>query len=301
MQSCPVEKIVMENGRATGVILSEMSVCEQREIGARHAIISDLTAKPTFLELVGEANLPPWLATQIKLYRYDEQILFGAHYAIDKAPQWISASYDAGIGRCFMGYFGAETLKELEDFSMAYIAGKIHDKIMVNWFVPTVADPTQAPKGHHTAFAWLDAPFDLRREGGPEKWDEIKHDLQARITACWESYAPGFTKSILARFPYTPLDILRRNPSAVKGNWIGGSVCPGQHYLGRPFGGETVPPRTPLAGLYISNSIWPPGTTFLGSGYLTADVVASDLGVRHQTWWSGKVYRWWQKFLSSFS
>ncbi|MEW5946235.1 MAG: NAD(P)/FAD-dependent oxidoreductase [bacterium] len=300
LYSCPVERIVVESGRAAGVRLSKNAVFGEMEFSARLAVISNLTAQPTFLQLVGEENLPPNAAARIKLFRYDEQVLFGAHYALNAPPAWKAAGFDPGIGNCFMGYMGAETMKDIEDFSISYIAGKIHEKIMVNWFVPTLADPTQAPEGCHTAFAWLDAPYDLRRLGGPEKWDDIKHGLLDRVTARWEEFAPGFTKSILAAFPYTPLDIFRRNPSAVKGNWIGGSVCPGQLYLDRPFAGETTAPRTPVPGLYISNSIWPPGTTFLGAGYVAADVVARDLGVRDREWWRAKPINWWRRFLSKY-
>ena len=45
-------------------------------------------------------------------------------------------------------------------------------------------------------------------------------------------------------------------------------------------------PRTPFGNLYLSNSIWPFGTSNLGAGYVAASVVAEDLGVKEgQGWW----------------
>ena len=45
-------------------------------------------------------------------------------------------------------------------------------------------------------------------------------------------------------------------------------------------------PRTPFGKLYLSNSIWPVGTSTLGAGYVAATEVAKDLGVRdEQSWW----------------
>jgi hypothetical protein len=56
----------------------------------------------------------------------------------------------------------------------------------------------------------------------------------------------------------------------------------------RPFP-DCGAPRTPFANLYLSNSIWPFGTTNLGAGYVAASIVAEDLGVREgQSWWRHK-------------
>ena len=53
----------------------------------------------------------------------------------------------------------------------------------------------------------------------------------------------------------------------------------------RPFPGCGAP-RTPFGNLYLSNGIWPFGTSNLGSGYCAALVVADDLGVKkEQDWW----------------
>jgi phytoene dehydrogenase-like protein len=299
--SCGVEKIIVKNNKAVGIILSDDAIYSGEKFFAKKAIISNLTAQPTFLNLVGEENLPPNFVNKIKIYRYDEQILFGAHFALRDKVNWKTKKFDEGIQNCFMGYFGAECMKDLEDFAMSFINGRLHNKIAVNWFIPTIADETQAPKDYHTAFAWLDVPFDLRKLGGPSRWDDIKEELMDKIVERWEEYALSFKENILAKFAYTPLDIYRRNPSAIKGNWTGGSVCPGQLYFERPYGGgEIIPPKTPIENLYISNSIWPPGMTFLGSGYITGEEVAKYLEVREREWWKNKPLTYWQKFLGKF-
>lgn len=76
--------------------------------------------------------------------------------------------------------------------------------------------------------------------------------------------------------------------------------CPGQIFWERPFGGEILPPETPIKNLYISNSIWPHGTTGLGSGYIVAEEIAGKLGVREQNWWRNEPLDWWFKFLDKF-
>ena len=299
LQSCEVEKIIVENGEAKGVILSKDASYPEKKIMAKRAVVSDLTAVPTFLQLVGEEHLEPFTARITKFFRYDEHIIFGAHYALDKAPKWKASSWEPGLQNAFMGYFGPDNMKDVEEFASSYSSGRLHEKIMVNFFVPTLADPSQAPNGKHTALAWLDAPYNLRRLGGPEKWDEIKEDLVAKIAEQWNGYAPNFKPSVLATYAHTPLDIFRRNPSAIKGNWCGGSVCPEQLFTRPPMldaqGRIVFAPRTPIKKLYISNSMWPWGTTFLGAGYLAASTVAEDLGIRNQPWWNHKPLNWWLK------
>lgn len=307
LQSCEVEKIIIENGEAKGVVLSEHAAYPKKKILARKAVVSNLSAVPTFLDLVGEEHLDPYVVKYLKLFfNYDEvAVLFGAHYALEEEPKWDASNFDNGIQNAFMGYFGADDLTDIEHFARNFLAGRFHDKLMVNFFVPTLADQSQAPPGKHTALAWLDSPYNLRREGGPEKWDEIKDDLLDRITDRWNEYAPNFRGSILGTYTHTPLDVFRRNPSAIKGNWSGGSVIREQIFP-RPFlmdgdGRIVFAPKTPIKKLYISNSIWPWGTTSLGSGYIAACVVAEDLGIRKQAWWKNRPLQWWFRNLAKIT
>jgi phytoene dehydrogenase-like protein len=185
-----------------------------------------------------------------------------------------------------MGYMGGETLTEMKQFAVELVSGVIPSRLMANWFVPTLADPSQAPEGHHTAFVWLDVPPIPRRWGDrnlPYRftiWDEIKWELTEAVTDLFERYAPGFKDLILDIFPYSPLDIYRNNPSAIKGNWNGGSLLPDQFYNLRPLPfvmKEGSASRTIIPNLYLSNSIHPHGATWLASGYLSAREVAEDL------------------------
>jgi phytoene dehydrogenase-like protein len=152
----------------------------------------------------------------------------------------------------FHGVYGGETLTEMKQFAVELVSGVIPSRLMANWFVPTLADPSQAPEGHHTAFVWLDVPPIPRRWGDrnlPYRfmiWDEIKWELTEAVTDLFERYAPGFKDRILDIFPYSPLDIYRNNPSAIKGNWNGGSLLPDQFYNLRPpplrhEGGKRLP------------------------------------------------------------
>jgi phytoene dehydrogenase-like protein len=300
MTCCPVKKIIMKNGEAQGVILHEDSIYPNQEITAKK-IVSNITVVPTFINLIGEDHIPDKdLVKRIKNFNYHEQTIFTVHYALSGPPQWRTADYDEGIMRSWMGYFGGETTDEMKKYSQAIIDQEIYPEIYANWYLPTLADPTQAPKGCHVTQAWIDMPGEPLKWkhgqlGGKNSFLDIKNVLADQITDAYDHYAPGFKKQILNRYIYSPLEQERNNPSAIQGCWAGGSVIPEQFYDKRPVAGVCVGggSRTFMKNLYLSNSIHPFGITPLGSGYIAACEVAEDMGVREQEWWTSKATHWY--------
>jgi phytoene dehydrogenase-like protein len=300
MTCCPVKKIIMKNGEVQGVILHEDSIYPNQEITAKK-IVSNITVVPTFINLIGEDHIPDKdLVKRIKNFNYHEQTIFTVHYALSGSPQWRTADYDEGIMRSWMGYFGGETTDEMKKYSQAIIDQEIYPEIYANWYLPTLADPTQAPKGCHVTQAWIDMPgeplkWKHGKLGGKNAFQDIKNVLADEITDAYERYAPGFKKQILNRYIYSPLEQERNNPSAIQGCWAGGSVIPEQFYDKRPVAGVCVGggSRTFIKNLYLSNSIHPFGITPLGSGYIAACEVAEDMGVREQEWWTSKATHWY--------
>ena len=143
-----------------------------------------------------------------------------------------------------------------------------------------VADPTQAPPGQYTMMAWSNVPYNLADHGGDgSAWDSIREDYGDKVDALLRSYNPGLMDSVIARYCNSPLDYYRKNPSQVMGSTTSGAVGLQWYGTARPFPGCGAP-RTPFPNLYLSNSIWPFGTSTLGAGYVAASVVAEDLGVR---------------------
>jgi len=306
MPCCPVQEIIVENNAAKGVILSEQAIFAREKIFAKR-IISNLTLVPTF-DMVGEDKIGSDMAKRIRKFDYSEQNIFCQNFALDGAPQFASADFDDGIHRCFMGYFGGNNSREFERFNHDLRNGLIHETHMANWFIPTLADPTQAPEGCHTAVIWQDVPpapkaWAKGPLNGMDCWDDIKYEMADNIIDEFEKYAPGFKKLIKDRIIYTPLDIERNNPAAVMGNWVGGSVIPEQFFMNRPVKGvlKGGASRTFLNNLYLSNSIHPFGASWLSSGYIAACEVAEDFGVREQDWWKSQSFDWYHNNIDKIS
>lgn len=298
---CPVEKIILDQGSARGVRLTEHAAFPNREISAKK-IVSNLTLAPTFIDLIGEDNLGPEMSAKIRNYYYEENVVFCVNLALKRAPRFASADFDDGIQKCFCGYFGGEDSRKMAQFGSSLTSGRIFsDEMMANFLVPSLTDPSQAPEGYHTAILWLDVPPSLtnyngQRIGGFDDWDSVKLELGDSLIDLFERYAPGFKNDIIEKIVISPLDIFRNNRSAVKGNWMGGSFVPGQAFTDRPLPGiiRKGGSATFINNLHLSNSIHPYGATWLASGYIAACEVAESLGVRNQEWWQGKACRWFQ-------
>ena len=176
--TCPVEKILVEDGRAVGIRLSSDALMPGEEIRAK-TVVSNLTAAPTFLHLLDEDVVGAEIVNRVKSFHYDEQVLFGVYYSLSGDIEFASADWDPGIQRCMMGYLGGETIDDMRRHNINLVSGVIDDDIMGNWFVPTRADPTQAPEGCHTAFIWVDVPPNPRRwqgqkiTGGIDAWPDL--------------------------------------------------------------------------------------------------------------------------------
>jgi len=126
----------------------------------------------------------------------------------------------------------------------------------------TLFDPTRAPDGQHTAWAYCHVP-----NGSGE-------DMTDRLEAQVERFAPGFRDLILARHAMTPADLESRNRNYVGGDINGGAL---DQLLFRPTR-SLVPYRTPLRGVYLCSASTPPGGGVHGMcGYSAARIALRDV------------------------
>ena len=300
LNSCPAGKILVKNGEVQGVQLADHAVYGG-EIFTAKKVVSNVSLLPTFLGMVGEEALGANRAAQIATFRYDENCVVTANYELDGDPQFISQEYDEGIQRAPNGWLGAESGKELWEHTQSNRKKIIHPKPTIYWFVSSRVDPSQAPRGKHTASMLFDVPPDPsqwldEKLEGLACWDRIKEKVADTMEDRWEEYAPGFKKLIRRRHVDSPLDQQRNNPSAVMGNMAGGAMIPTQSGPNRPLAGicQGGASRTFLKNLYLSNSIHPSGQSGMASGYIAASEVAEDMDARQQTWWKHQALEWLQ-------
>ena len=290
--SCPVERIEIDDGKARAVILSEDAVYPGARLEARDAVISNVGARVT-LELVGEATMDAFdsrLATKMKYWKMDERGSTVTSWLIDGEMPWGSAEFDPLVTKAHLMYRAYDSWQGAKDYVMAMINNDTWGAFgnMIEILDYGKVDPNAvSPEGYRVIRGEEAIPYPLRREGGPEAWDgPIRDELLRRRNDVMESIAPGFKERVIEAFQWTPIDIWRLNPAAVYGQVLGGDFSEDQWILDR------MPYRMPIRGLYMSNSVWPLGLSWMAAGYNAAQVVAQDLGVRHQSWWTHRPVAW---------
>jgi phytoene dehydrogenase-like protein len=290
--NCPVAEIEIDDGRARAVILSEDAVFPGARMEARHALISNVGARVT-LDLIGERTMDSVdsrLATKMKHWKSDERGSTVTSWLIDGEMPWGSAEWDPLVTKAHLMYRAYDSWQKAKEHVVAMQNNNTWDAFghLIEILDYGQVDPNAvSPEGYRVIRGEEALPYPLRREGGPEAWDgPIRDEMLRRRHDVMESIAPGFKDRMLDAYQWTPVDIWRTNPTAVFGQVLGGDFSEDQWILDR------MPYRLPVKGLYMSNSVWPLGLTWMAAGYNAAQCVAEDLGIRNQQWWSHRPVAW---------
>jgi len=127
----------------------------------------------------------------------------------------------------------------------------------------TIADPSRAPAGRHTAWAYTHTP------PGVEWTAKQRAGFADAIEGSIERFAPGFRECILARHVMAPGDLLARNASLPGGDVGHGSYAMDQ-LIFRPVA-SLKPYATPVRGLFIGGaSTFPGGAVHGVNGHAAA-------------------------------
>ena len=290
--NCPVEKAVIENNQVTGVVLSASATYPEAEFKASRAVISDLSAKPTFFGLIGEEHLTVSARAALKRFDYRGSSLFTNYYVMGERPNFAASAKFPEVNDTFVYNFGAETLDDASRLIDGCMVRDVPPDPPVVWggaFNYCIADPTQAPPGQYTILTWAMVPYDIRPLGGPEKWDDIRESYADKVEDVLVQYLPNLKTAKLARYVNTPHDYVRRNPHCGGNMHPSGSVTEAQMWSWKPFSGCNAP-KTPIDRFYISQSTGVANYTNLAAGYAAACEVIDDLNIPRPEWWRAKAF-----------
>lgn len=267
-----VNRIVVEGGRATGVELADGTT-----IRARQFIASTVDVRQTFLSMVGEEQLPAAYQQKVKDFKHTAWSLFGLHLALREPPKHVGRDFDPHVDQSLKVNIGCESLEQLFELHGEVAANQIPSRVSFGTGSVTQFDPSQAPPGHATAYAWHVMPY--APDGDPANIEAVKEDFADRMLDEWRKWAPNMTRdNILARHVYTANDYTQEIINMVEGDIFMGSFR-GDQTMWNHFGY-----RTPITGLYMAGSATHPGGAISGGGgYIASRVIAEDLGL--PLWW----------------
>jgi phytoene dehydrogenase-like protein len=257
-----VERIVIKQRRACAVRLQG-----GEEIPAKRAVMADTSAPSLLLELVERAALPARVVRKMERFSYGFGT-FKLDWALTGAVPW-----SCELAQQSAVVHAGESLDDLSHVTHEVRAGKLPERPYLVIGQQSLLDPSRAPPGRHTLYAYTHVPS--RLDGG---WQQHAERFADRVERRIEALAPGFRETILARQIVTPERLQAMDENLVGGDLGGGSNAWHRQLVFRP-----VFPyfryRMPIARLYLCSSYAHPGGGVHGMcGYNAAQVALRDIG-----------------------
>ena len=218
------------------------------------AILCDVT--PRQLLRLAESQLSKSYKQQLANYRYGPGV-FKVDYALSGTIPW-KARECLRAATLHLGGSAAEIAGGEED-----VRNGLHpERPFVLLAQPSVFDPTRAPEGKHTAWAYCHVP------------NGSGFDMLGRLEAQIERFAPGFRECILARRVFSPSAMEKMDANLIGGD-IGGGAMDIRQFLFRPTWHHYA---TSAKDIYLCSASTPPGGGVHGMcGYHAAQLAVSRL------------------------
>lgn len=216
-----VKRIVIENGRATGVELAD------GRIQPADVVIASGGMKEVFFDLVGNDRLLPEFVKQIESNLMMESVLM-VQLGIDFDP---TAYQPAAL--CY--YYHTQ---DLEGAVKRLRTGDYHEgKEGFLIYVPSLHSPSLAPSGKYAVTVYTVAPDTLDHGS----WTDRREELADKLVSEAERYIPGLRQHTVTRLILTPEDYRKRTYQ--KHHSFGG-VPP-------VMGNKPPTHKTPIPGLWF--------------------------------------------------
>jgi len=244
----PVKKIVLKEGRATGVILENGEEVEGR------AVVSNVDANLTFFSMVGEENLPIAFADRLKQLT-PTLSAFSVYLGIEG-----DTAIPSGLCPANLVYPSDDMDAQYE----AILKGDI-ERMPYVISIPTLVNPSLSPAGHHIVTLFAPMPYRIKDFGG---WEEKKPEITERLIKVAEGVIPGLRQIIVVKDSASPDTLFRYTGNAMGA--VGGWDYTPHSLANRPAN------ETPIKNLWLTGHWTNPGVGIHGviqSGYMTANLI----------------------------
>jgi phytoene dehydrogenase-like protein len=271
---CAVREVLVEKGRATGVVTAR-----GERIDAR-VTVSNLNPRLLYTRLIDPAALPADFLRRMEGWRCGSGT-FRMNVALSELPDFSCLPGKEAAEHHGSGIIIAPSLQYME---RAYHDARAHGwsrEPIVEVVIPSTLDPTLAPPGQHVASLFCQHVAPQLPDGS--SWDQHREQVADLMIDTVNRHAPNFKASVLGRQIMSPLD-LERTFGLVGGDIFHGALGLDQLFAARPMLGH-ADYRGPLAGLYMCGAGTHPGGGVTGApGHNAAREVLRDLGRGPRPW-----------------
>jgi len=232
-----------------GDVVTDTPVESLASLPPSRVVLLDVT--PRQLVRIAGDRLSRFYRWRLSRYRYGPGV-FKMDWALNAPVPWRAPE----CGRAGTLHLGG-SLAEIAAGERASWEGRHSERPYVLVTQPSLFDPTRAPRGKHTLWAYCHVP------------NGSTVDMRPVLERQIERYAPGFRDCIDDVHVMSPADLERSNANLVGGDLGGGAGDLLQLYA-RPVA-RLNPYRTSIDNVFLCSSSTPPGVGVHGmSGYHAA-------------------------------
>ena len=260
-----VREIIVERGRAAGVVLDDGTPFRAR------AVVANVDPQQLFQVLLPRDVVASAVAERMKRWKTGSGT-FRMNVALSKLP--VFSALPAPGDHHTSGIILAPTLSYMDEAYRDCIRRGWSKAPIVEMLIPSTLDDSLAPPGARIASLFCQHVAPQFTDG--TTWDQHRETVADLMIDTVEAYAPGFRASVIARQSLSPLD-LERNFGLPNGDIFHGALTLDQLFSARPMLGYANY-RMPIPGLYLCGSGAHPGGGVTGApGHNAARVVIADL------------------------
>jgi phytoene dehydrogenase-like protein len=264
--SSPVREVLVEAGRAVGVIT------ENGEAIRARSVVSNLNPKLLYGSLIDPAALPRDFRERIGHWRCGSGT-FRMNVALSSLPDFAVLPGSALAEHHTSGIIMAPSLAYMDQAYLDAKAGGWSKRPIVEMLIPSTLDDSLAPPGQHVASLFCQHVAPVLPNGA--SWDDHREQVADVMIDLVNSHAPNFKASVLGRQIMSPLD-LERTFGLIGGDIFHGALSLDQMFSARPMLGHGDY-RGPLKGLYMCGSGTHPGGGVTGApGHNAAREIIAD-------------------------
>jgi phytoene dehydrogenase-like protein len=306
--SCPVDEILIEDGRAVGVRLRETAAPGGRTIRADKAVIAACDVHQAFLDMVGPRHLDPGFIQKVKDISLKNQTLYVSIFHTKTQLRFNDKFSELAEDRCvgpnmqpLAGIYPCDS-REIYYENVADVDGRKGQPTVpperAMWFQtpPQSFDPTDCqgsyPRGYiSNAFEMAVTSPDYHKEG-EEALDGYKEEMDAFMRESFSQMLDGLDDdNVLHHWSATGRDVEFRNTGLIGGTWCGSRHDEDQLWTNRPIP-ELARYRTPIEGLYHAHqtSGHPGGLCLMAIPYNLMHILIEDGIAEPGDWWYPSPY-----------
>ncbi len=306
--SCPVDEILIDDGRAVGVRLRETAASGGKTIRAEKAVIAACDVHQTFLQMVGPRHLDPGFIQKVRDISLKNQTLYVSVFHTRKQLTYKEKFREVGEARYVganrqpgLGIYPCDS-REIYYANVADVDGRKGQPTVpperALWFQtpPQSFDPTDCqadyPRGYiSNAFEMAVTSPDYHQQG-EDALDGYKQEMDAYMRAAYSQMVDGLEDdNVLHHWSATGRDIEFRNTGLIGGTWCGSRHDEDQLWTNRPIP-ELARYRTPIEGLYHAHqtSGHPGGLCLMAIPYNLMHILIEDGIAEPGDWWYASPY-----------